>query len=250
MVAMLPTFLVLIFQFFFTLKAEAWAQKKIQEWYYVFQVFFVILATSVGQDVKGFTNTLVTDPFASFGVLARTMPYATHFYMNFLVLSWVTHFMNMLRYVPLMKFKAALMIFDEEEAREMAEPEDQDYYGIGSRSARWAIMMNIGIVFGTLSPPICFLTFMNFAVCRLVYGWLIPFAETKKADLGGQFWVRKMKQMFYGNIIYCILMTGVFVERADTWGPAAIAAPAVFYVLWSMKRFDTMFAWEKLPNTQ
>merc|ERR1719230_1869600 len=156
-----------------------------------------------------------------------------------------------MRYVPLAKYRAALAIFeDPEEAREMAEPEDQDYYGIGSRSARWAINMNIGIVFGTLSPPFCFLTFMNFLVCRIVYGYLIPFAETRKPDLGGPFWVTKMKHMFFGNIIYCILMTGVFVERSDSWGPAAIAAPSIFYVIWSMQRFETMFAWEKLPNTE
>merc|ERR1740121_3088520 len=70
MVAFLPTFLIIIFRVFFTLKADAWAQSKLQIWYFWFQVVFVILATAIGQDVTGFSKTVVTDPFATFGLLA------------------------------------------------------------------------------------------------------------------------------------------------------------------------------------
>jgi len=247
MVAFLPTFLILIFQFFFTLYAEAWTQHKLQKWYFTFQVFFVILATAIGQNVVGFTNTLFTDPFAIFGVLADTMPYATHFFMNFLVLQWLTHSMNLTRYVPVAKFIFARALFEDEDARELSEPEDQDYYGIGSRSARWTIALLIGIIYGTLSPPINLLCFINFAVARLVYGYLICFAETKKADLGGVFYVQSLRNLFVGNVIYCILMTGVLLRRSPSYGPAAIAAPSILYVIWSMQRFDAAFSWEKLP---
>ena len=51
---------------------------------------------------------------------------------------------------------------------------------MGGRSARWAIFMTIGIVYGTLSPPINVLCFINFAVSRIAYGYLMVFAETKK----------------------------------------------------------------------
>jgi hypothetical protein len=247
MVAFLPTILLLIFRVFFTLKADAWSQAMLQNYYFWFQVVFVIMATAVGQDVKGFTDTLATDPFAIFGVMADTMPYATHFFMNFQVLQWVTHVMNILRYVTLAKYKALSQLFPEDKAKELAEPEDQDYYGIGSRSARWTIQMCIGIVFGTLSPPVSVLTFLNFAVVRVVYGYLIPFAETKKPDLGGVFWVSQLKHLFVGNIIYCILMIGVLAKRAANLGPMIIAAPSLGYVIWSMQRFKTQFNWEKLP---
>merc|ERR1719335_1372295 len=166
--------------------------------------------------------------------------------MNFLVLQWVTHAMILMRYVPLSKFKAWSVLFPEEEAREMSEPEDQDYYGLGSRSARFTINLVIGIVYGTLSPPINLLVFINFAVCRLLYGYLIPFAETKKADLGGPFWVAQLEHLFIGNIIYCICMIGVLSGRATTMGPAFIAMPSLLYVIWSFRRFKTAFSWEKL----
>merc|ERR1740116_789845 len=176
------------------------------------------------------------------------MPYATHFYMNFLVLAWATHAMGMMRYVPLAKFKMAMKIFgNEEDAKRVAEPEDQDYYGIGGRSARWAIFMTIGIVYGTLSPPINVLTFINFAVSRIAYGYLMVFAETRKADLGGVFFVKKMEQMMVALIIYGILMTGVLMQRAATYGPGIIAAGALVFAFHSNAKLRNAFTWEKLP---
>merc|ERR1719160_2479006 len=144
-----------------------------------------------------------------------------------------------MRYVMLGKFKAFGVLFEPEEARRMSEPEDQDYYGLGSRSARFTINLVIGIVYGTLSPPINLLVFINFACCRLFYGYLIPFAETKKADLGGHFWVTQLQHLFIGNMIYCIAMTGVLSGRAANMGPAMVAAPSLLYVVWSYRRFQT-----------
>eukprot|EP00928_Gymnodinium_smaydae_P054923 TRINITY_DN38605_c0_g1_i1.p1 TRINITY_DN38605_c0_g1~~TRINITY_DN38605_c0_g1_i1.p1 ORF type:complete len:787 (+),score=122.73 TRINITY_DN38605_c0_g1_i1:83-2362(+) len=249
MVGFLPTFLLLIFNMFYTLKAEVWAQKRLQTFYFWFQVIFVVLVTAIGNSVVEFTKTLFTDPLALPTLFGSTMPLATHFYMNFLVLQWVTHVMNLMRYVMLSKFLASSTLFEEEEARKLSEPEDQDYYGIGSRSARFTINLMIGIVYGTLSPPINFLAWMNFYICRLVYGYLIPFAEQKKADLGGAFWVEQLNHVFVANIIYCIVMCGVLSGRAEMTGftPTCIAAPSLIYVLWSFKRFQNAFSWETLP---
>lgn len=248
MVAFLPTILLLIFRSFFILKADAWSQARLQKWYFWFQVVFVILITAIGSSVVEFTTTLFANPIEVFGLLADTMPHATHFYMNFLVLQWTTHFMNLLRYVPLTKYLGFRQIYDtEEEARKMSEPEDQDYYGIGSRSARFAINMCIGIIYSTLSPTVALLAAANFASCRIVYGYLIPFAETKKPDLGGVFWVTSLQHVFVGNFIYCILMTGVLFGRAPNSYPGIIVVPSIFYVMQSLEKFNTMYSWEDLP---
>jgi hypothetical protein len=247
MVAFLPTFLLLIFRNFFTLRADAWAQHKLQVWYYWFQIVFVILATAVGQNVRGFTKTIIEKPFSIFSMMAETMPYATHFYMNFLVLQWATHAMGSMRYVPLFKFLSFKGLFGEQDAKDMAEPEDQDYYGMGGRSARWTIAMTVGIVYGTLSPPINLLCFINFAICRTVYGYLFIFAERKKADLGGVFWVKQLEHMLIACIIYTILMTGVLLNRSDSWWPGIISAAALVYSIGAQNQFSAAFAWEKIP---
>jgi len=181
MVAFLPTILLLIFRSFFILKADAWSQTRLQNWYFWFQIVFVILITAIGDSVVEFTTTIFTDPIAVFGMLAETMPHATHFYMNFLVLQWTTHAMNLLRYVPLSKFLGFRNIFEEEEARAKAEPEDQDYYGLGSRSARFTINMVIGIVYSTLSPTVALLACMNFFLLPALLRLFDPFRRDKEA---------------------------------------------------------------------
>merc|ERR1719188_1542863 len=173
------------------------------------------------------------------------MPQATHFYMNYLMLQWVAHSMNMMRYVNLFKFIALRKLYDEETARALAEPEDQDYYGIASRSTRWTTNMLIGIVFSTCSPGIAVLAFINFAMCRTWYGYLIPYAETRKPDLGGVFWVQKLRHLFIGCGIYVVMMTGVLYGRASSRWPAFVAASSLVYLAWAYKRFHTHFAWEK-----
>mmetsp|Transcript_19386 Transcript_19386/g.36253 ORF Transcript_19386/g.36253 Transcript_19386/m.36253 type:complete len:767 (-) Transcript_19386:44-2344(-) len=246
MVAFLPTFLILIFQLCFSLTDSTEAQARLQNWYFIFQVVFVLLVTAIGPSLWDIMQTLAKSPFEIFDILGKTMPHATHFYMNFLVLQWTAHFTNFTRSVNLMKYWLFVKMYEPAQAKALSEPEDQDYYGIGSRSARFTINLCIGIVFGTMSPPINLWTFINFAICRLIYGYLIPFAETRKPDLGGVIWVHQLKHVFAGNMIYCLVMAGVLFGRTSSKGPGIIALTSLLYVTWSYNRFCTRFSWERL----
>lgn len=250
LVGFLPTILVLIADICFVQRAQTELQHSVQKFYFVFQVVFVVMITAVGGNVAEFSQTMLTftcTPFDTFSLLGDTMPSATHFYMNFMVMQWMTHCLNLTRYIQLIKFRAASAIWEQEEARELAEPEDQDYYGLGSRSARFTTNMIIAIIYGAMCPWMYLLTFINFATCRTVYGYLIPFAETKKGDLGGYFYVTQLRHLFIGNLIYVAVMTGVLYGRSPTGVPATIAISAGAYVVWSMIRFESAFSWEILP---
>jgi len=247
MVSFLPSFIIWIFKLFFTLRAEAWSQHKLQIWYFWFQIVFVVMASAVGRNVRTFTAGLAENPLEVPQLLADTMPFSTHFYMNYMTLQWVTHCQNMLRYVNLSKFLSFCTIYEAEEAAHKAEPEDQEYYGIGSRSARWTTNMVIAIVYGTLCPPMWILTAINFAITRLAYGYLIPYAETKKPDLGGVFFVSQLRHLHHGLVIYVVLMTGVVMLRATTFVPAALSGASLVYIFYALNRFDNHFSWERLP---
>merc|ERR1712157_568649 len=127
MVAFLPTILLMIFRSFWVLRADTLAQKKLQSYYFGFQLVFVVMVTAIGSDAVGFTMTVFTDPLALPDLLGETMPPATHFYMNFMVLQWVTHVQQMLRQVMLGKYILNSYLYDDDKAHELSEPEDQDY---------------------------------------------------------------------------------------------------------------------------
>jgi len=250
MMDFLPTFLIIIFRKCFCLKGDAWAQQQLHIYYYWFQIVFVVLVNTVGSSFVEFSVTLISQPLSVFELFGGKMPAATHFYMNYLILQWVSHSMNMMRYINMFKYFAFRKIFDEETARCMAEPEDQDFYGIGSRSTRWTTSLTIGIVFSSISPLIALLAFINFFITRAWYGYLIPYAETRKPDLGGEFWVQKLRHIFVGLLIYSVMMTGVLWGRASSPWPGSIAAASLPYVIWSFRRFHTEFFWEKLPFSE
>merc|ERR1719213_373364 len=104
----------MIFRSFWVLRADTLAQKKLQSYYFGFQLVFVVMVTAIGSDAVGFTMTVFTDPLALPDLLGETMPPATHFYMNFLVLQWVTHGQAMMRHVMLIKYIAFGQLNDDD----------------------------------------------------------------------------------------------------------------------------------------
>jgi hypothetical protein len=249
MMAMLPTFLVWVFQAFYTLKANRWEQIQIQVYYFWLLVLFVLLTTSVGSNLTETLNALAQSPFEVFTLLAEQMPTTTHFYLNYVVLQPVTHAMNLTRYISLIKFCIFRRSYpdDEVKAAELSEPEDQDYYGIGSRSARFALMLLIGLVFGTICPLMNVVTCFNFICCRYIYGYLIPYQENRKDDMGGVHWCIQINHIQLGLLIYLVMMTGILAERANSLGPCIISAISFLWWFIAYRNFSRSMQWEKLP---
>eukprot|EP00933_Yihiella_yeosuensis_P059255 TRINITY_DN6029_c2_g3_i1.p1 TRINITY_DN6029_c2_g3~~TRINITY_DN6029_c2_g3_i1.p1 ORF type:complete len:779 (+),score=136.30 TRINITY_DN6029_c2_g3_i1:119-2455(+) len=243
----LPTFLVIIFSSCFINRADAWKQHLLQQWYFYFLVVFVLLVTAVGDSLFLEAKYLAEHPLDVFTTLAATLPSSTHFYLNYVTMQWSSHALNMLRYINLFKYLMYKQVCSQERSREMAEPEDQDFYGMGSRSARHTLILIIGIVLCTLSPLITGLVFVNFFWTRTIYAYLFLYAETKKADLGGVFWSTQMRHVQQGVCIYIVLMVGVLLQRAMSVWPAVLAASSFAFWIPSYTRFVRKFHLTSIP---
>jgi hypothetical protein len=135
--------------------------------------------------------------------------------------------------------------FDPEKARECAEPEDGDYYGIGSRSARWTTIAVIGLIFTSLSPLIHLFVLLNFVVTNGVYRYLILFSETRKPDHGGLHFVTQLVGLHQGLFIYIILMSYVLIDRAGLlYGLTTMAS--LGYWIQAKRRFHRL-RWKNIP---
>merc|ERR1719498_1404137 len=145
-------------------------------------------------------------------------------------MQWAVHGLNLTRYINLSKYKALLLVCDEQQAKDMSEPEDQDYYGMGARSARFTLNLVIALVYCSLCPIILVVTLVNFLIAKVVYGYLLVFAETPKCDLGGVFWVTALTQIQKCLFIYIALMLGVLYNRAASHGPTLLVLPCLFYM--------------------
>uniref|UniRef100_A0A7S1S2S4 CSC1/OSCA1-like 7TM region domain-containing protein n=1 Tax=Alexandrium catenella TaxID=2925 RepID=A0A7S1S2S4_ALECA len=204
-----------------------------------------MLVTLVGSSLLDAATKTLSRPLSLGMAMAFEMPKYSNFYLNYMVSQWMSSCLELTRYINFIKFLTFRRTNPEERARELAEPEDQDYYGIGSRSARWTANALMGLVFCPICPLICAVTFVNFFLCKLVYGYLIVFAETRKVDLGGAFWVNKCRHLLAGLWIFWLLMCGELTARAQP-RQALMALFSGVYLLWAMRRFANL-RWLTLP---
>merc|ERR1719162_1916248 len=205
------------------------------------------MVTAIGESVTAFLKEVATDPFSIFRILALTLPWSTHFYINYLILNMTFQVLNLWRYMNLFRYLMFSRIFESEVARSLSEPEDQDYWGIGARCTNFVIYFNIGLIFSTLCPVVAWVAFVMFALLRLTYGYLIPFAETRKSDQGGVYWETQLHHIFAGLFIYCILMIGVLLQNAPSKICGFVCIPTVIYVGWCYHCFRNNFNWTMLP---
>eukprot|EP00930_Biecheleria_cincta_P001825 TRINITY_DN102916_c0_g1_i1.p1 TRINITY_DN102916_c0_g1~~TRINITY_DN102916_c0_g1_i1.p1 ORF type:complete len:816 (-),score=140.72 TRINITY_DN102916_c0_g1_i1:43-2439(-) len=248
--AFLPTLFMLIIGNVLTLKAKTWAQLKLQDWYFSFLVTFVLLVTSLGRTLIGSIFAIIKQPTAALVLLSRKLPQSSNFYINYIMLGCLLQTFELLRIIQLAKyFLNRLQGFKPEEARMLAEPEDQDTSGMGARMAKAALTLVIALVFCSCSPIIMVFASVYFSIGSYSYGYLVVCAETKKPDMGGAFWVKALGYIFRGLLIYVLLMTGMITRVA---APSKLAAPVVLTLAALLPlglaawRFGQL-TWESLP---
>jgi hypothetical protein len=245
MVDFLPTILVLIFTNCFSVYDRSGQQMKLTVWYFWMNMLFVVMVTAIGTNFVSFVTTLANNPIYIFHVLATTLPNCTHYYMNYLGMQWFSMALQLTRYFQVLKYGIFCHQHEEETAWNLAEPEDQDYYGIGARTARFCTLVTIGIVFGTLSPPCSVLAWMTMIWIRTLFGYQFTFNEVRKPDLGGAFAARALHNTYCALHIYFVLMCGVLYIRGYGWGPWIISLCGWIYVFISQARF-TQLKWEHI----
>lgn len=249
--AFLPAVLHYIIETFLYVKSGTSVQLKLQRWYSWFLLIFVLLVTSLG---RGLTITLVIiaqEPAVIISLLAASLPSASHFYFNYVILGWAVHCFSLLRASNMLKFYFYNRVcgFGVQEAKEYSEPEDPACSGMGAKMAMVVLTSAITFVFCSCSPMILAFTFVYFQVSQLVHGFLLLRSESKKPDLGGLFWMQAIRHLLYVLLLYVLLMTGVLhllSKQDDSFGPPAMTLASLSGLLWAKERIDSL-AFETLP---
>lgn len=254
--AWLPIILLGIIRSFFILKSGAWAQVRLERWYFSFLTIFVLLVTILGRSIVITLVVVLQKPTEIMDLLAGSLPSASHFYFNYLILGWFTHAWELIRFANLWKFWLYRVLYQLplETAKEYCEPENEGSFGMGTRMAVAVLMSAITFVFCTCSPLIMLFAWVYFWTGRMTYGYLLLRAETKKPDLGGRFWIEALNQVFFALIVYVFLMTGVLAAHGELaahsiwrrFGPAMVAASAFIALYWQWRKVSDL-AWDSLP---
>ncbi|CAE7823549.1 unnamed protein product [Symbiodinium microadriaticum] len=230
--AFLPSTLHVIIASTFTLNSKVQSQLFLQQWYFWFQVIFVLLVTAIGTSLWQRFADVLTSPTSVVLDLAGSLPNTSTFYMSYIILQWSVSVLNILRYQNLLKFFAWTAVSEEARAKELSEPEDPDYYGIGSRSARLNVVLAIALVFSLMAPMALWCGFVYFLINRFVFSYLVVFAETTKPDLGGYFWAQQLRHVQFTLPIFVVVMSGCLWTK-PYGGPGMLALLSL--VVWGFE---------------
>ncbi|OLP83493.1 Uncharacterized protein RSN1 [Symbiodinium microadriaticum] len=249
--AFLPSAMYAMIRTVMSVKSGTEVQIKMQKWYGLFLVMFVLLVTSLS---RGVTLTLVSiaqKPGRIFRILADFLPSASHFYFNYMVLGWIVPFMELVRNANFWKFHLCkfFLSMSEKEAKEYSEPEDPASYGLGARMASSLLISAITFAFCSCSPLILVFSFISLSLSHASYTYLVVYAESKKPDTGGVLWVHGISYLFLVILMYILLMTGVLqmLSSSGKWlGPPVVALASTFALYAGKHRVDSL-AFDVLP---
>lgn len=256
LLSFIPSLLMLIFCGCFLSKAQTWLQHRVQRWYFSFTVLIVFGTGIAGAvmrhpEVAEFEDGSVLEhPMNFFTMLARSIPLSAHFYLFYVPFAWSAAAMSITRYGAFFKFLVYRRFYDEMRATQCCEPEDQDYFGIGSRSARMSFMLILALVFSTMCPLVGAFGLVNFGICRLVYPYLFVHAEMEKPDSGGLFWGTMIEHLHLGLFLFIGVMTAVLLDRGNGFGPGLLCAGSFVLLVVVYDFFQREFRWELLEIRQ
>lgn len=245
--ALLPFILFIIIKTFFTRKAGAWAQIRLMRWYYGFLLIFVVLVTIVGRSLLIFLVALALEPADIIGLMAKSLPGASHFYINYLVLDWFTTVWQHVRHGNLINYlMLRLRSMTPEAAKHLSEPESEAFCGMGSRMGHGVLIATLAILLCTCSPVIAIFSTISFMVGRMTYGYLLVYVESPKSDTGGYFWIEAQKQLFFALFLYVLLMVAILVKQAANILVPFFAAASLVFLWRAWEKFNNL-GWEQLP---
>lgn len=241
----IPMILGYIVMGFFSAESGAMVQTFILYWYFTFLVIFVVLVTTLSKCIIEFLG----NPLRLIDILAITLPQASDFYINYVVIGCFTVSLELLRIPNLFYYHLYHAWLGRELAMQRSRDEDPIDYGMGARMSKISILVVVGLVFCTINPFVCVVVWIFLMVARTSYGYLLLWVETKKPDLGGELFVMALQQIIVGLFFYAMLMTGLLSLRAGKLKGLAVA-PLIPLVALNFIYFRTGFTWRTLPFSE
>eukprot|EP00435_Cladocopium_sp_Y103_P055378 s252_g18.t1 len=244
MLAFIPAILLKIGRSFQKPVSQSSSQLQLQKTYFAFLVIFVLLVTSFAQGLITTLLYVAQQPAAIVPLLAKSLPLTSRFYVNYVVLGWVSCTCELLRPAPLVMYLSFREFMSEHDARKCAE---EDSVLMGTRVARSTFMLVIALVFCSICPVVLLAAAVYFLIERLSHGYLMLSAEPRQGDGGGELFVQALKQVHTGLLIYVLLMIGVLGSNGFEFG--LVLVPILFMVSWSLLSLES-FLWPCLPLNQ
>jgi hypothetical protein len=201
---------------------------KTQSWYFAFQVVQVFLITTLSSAITAVINQVLADPSSVLMLLAKNLPKASNFYINYFILVGLSSaagtllniggFVVVVLLGRIMPGKTPRKIFDK--LTKMSAP------SWGSEFPKWTNVAVIALTYSGIAPLVLGFATVGFCLLYIAFKYNFLYVYETDIDTKGAAYQKAMKQLLTGCYLSEICLIGLFaISTADNRqaaGPLAI----------------------------
>jgi hypothetical protein len=201
---------------------------KTQSWYFAFQVVQVFLITTLSSAITAVINQVLADPSSVLMLLAKNLPKASNFYINYFILLGLSAaagtllniggFVVVVLLGRIMPGKTPRKIFDK--LTKMSAP------SWGSEFPKWTNLAVIAITYSGIAPLVLGFATVGFSLLYIAFRYNFLYVYETDIDTKGAAYQKAMKQLLTGCYLSELCLIGLFAistaNNKQAAGPLAI----------------------------
>eukprot|EP00928_Gymnodinium_smaydae_P037733 TRINITY_DN26153_c0_g1_i1.p1 TRINITY_DN26153_c0_g1~~TRINITY_DN26153_c0_g1_i1.p1 ORF type:complete len:757 (+),score=50.91 TRINITY_DN26153_c0_g1_i1:77-2347(+) len=248
-----PGILQMIYSNFYCLKSEATMQVELVTDIFNFYMVFNVMILATTGDIFQIMRSMLADPVRAVLRIFDDNEKMSVYHICFIWILCTHQYICATRYWETLFYWWYRRSMSVELAKKYAEPEDQDEYGVGHRTAKSSLVLNLMLMYSSTAPLLTFPALAFFVTCKTTTPYLNVFAETVQSESGGSIVVTAVWQIACGLVLSLCNAVGSLIAR-ERYVEAAALAPLFFYICYSYRNITNVYwldlAYEDLAMTK
>ena len=203
----------------------------VQQWYFAFLFIQVFLVVTISGGITTFFTTL-TNPNQIVDTLARSLPQASNYFFNYLMVQSMSNSASALLQVgALISWFLLAPLLDSTARAKWRRQTSLAYVQWGSFFPPFTNFAVIGIIYSVLAPLILVFMLIIFSLFWIVYRYNVLYVFQFRNDTGGLLFPTAVNQLFTGLYVMELCLVGFFFISLNEHNKAVCVPQAVIMIV-------------------
>ncbi|EGE02280.1 DUF221 domain-containing protein [Trichophyton equinum CBS 127.97] len=225
---------------------KAAVELRTQNFYFGFQVVQVFLVVTLSSAASSAVSDIIKDPTSAPGLLARSIPTASNFYISYIILQGLTFSAGaLLQIAGLIVSKLLGMILDNTPRKMYNRWATLSGMGWGTILPVLTNLVVIAITYGAIAPLVLGFATVGMFLFYLSFRYNVLYVNDTDIDTKGMIYPRALKQTLVGCYLLIVCLIGLFAigtasDRAATGPMILMIIFLVFTVLYHISLINAV----------
>ncbi|EZF74535.1 hypothetical protein H105_03736 [Trichophyton soudanense CBS 452.61] len=225
---------------------KAAVELRTQNFYFGFQVVQVFLVVALSSAASSAVSDIIKDPTSAPGLLARSIPTASNFYISYIILQGLTFSAGaLLQIAGLIISKLLGMILDNTPRKMYTRWATLSGMGWGTILPVLTNLVVIAITYGAIAPLVLGFATVGMLLFYLSFRYNVLYVNDTDIDTKGMIYPRALKQTLVGCYLLIICLIGLFAigtasDRSATGPMILMIIFLVFTILYHVSLINAV----------